>query len=150
MGLEVVTAPDIANRGFAHPLVFGHKPATPMGHALGFALQGCLQDRLHLVGTVGGLAPTTRRDPPQTLQALIGEPFPPQSDGGATHVQLGADLGIGTSRGCGQYDASAQGYGLRWSLRRQPLANLFLLLGGKSKGGVMTRDDPLSDRGVCM
>ena len=46
MRLEIVTAPDIAEGGFADALLGGHGSTTPLGHSFGLDTQGGLHNRL--------------------------------------------------------------------------------------------------------
>ncbi len=56
--LQVVAAPDIADRGFAHALRLGHLPTTPLRHPSRLAQQRRLDNRLDLTHRVAGLAST--------------------------------------------------------------------------------------------
>ncbi len=76
--LEVVTAPDVVDRGLAHALALRHESATPVRHPLRLGLEGRVHDGFDLFRSIGGLAPATGRDLPQTLQAMLSEPSTPQ------------------------------------------------------------------------
>ena len=56
----------------------GEQPATPVGHALGFGLQGGIDDLPDLVCAICWFAPAARRHFPQTLQPFPGKSRPPK------------------------------------------------------------------------
>ena len=66
--LQVVAAPDRADRGFAHALRLRHLPATPLRHPIRLRQQRRLDNRLDLARRVGGLASATCGNLPQALR----------------------------------------------------------------------------------
>jgi hypothetical protein len=49
MGFQIMAAPDVVHRRLAHPQVLGQAAAAPVGLALGFGLQGGVDDGLDLL-----------------------------------------------------------------------------------------------------
>src|SRR5947209_19598337 len=124
MRFQIVTLPDVVDGGFTDALAFRHQPATPMRHPLMLAAQRRIDDRLHLLRTIGGVAAASGSDLPQPIQAFLLESRSPQNDGVAIHRQLSRNGAVGLSGGRGQYDAASQGNLLRCSKSRNPLAQL--------------------------
>jgi len=62
--LQLVGLPDIVDCGLTHALTLGHRAATPMRHAFGFGLQGCIHNGGNLIGVVVRFAPASRSNLP--------------------------------------------------------------------------------------
>ena len=63
-------APNLLHRGPAHPQLLGHRPGAPMRLALGFGMQGRLDDRLHRLRRDRRLGPPALAD-----LAQLASPF---------------------------------------------------------------------------
>src|SRR5208283_2324588 len=86
MRFQIMTLPDIVNRGLADALAGGHEPATPLRHALGFAAQRGIHNRLDLLRPVGRFATPPGRHFPQTLYTVLLKTSTPQRDCLAIHL----------------------------------------------------------------
>ena len=85
MRLQVVSTPDIVDRGLADALTLRHSPATPMRHPRRFGLQGRVHDIGDLLDLIGGLSSAPRSDVPQTIQTLVTEAFSPRNHSVSIH-----------------------------------------------------------------
>ena len=133
--LHIMTPPDVADRGLAHPLGLRHLSATPMRHARRLGLQGRIHDGFNLLRPIGRLAPASRGDLPQALQAGPAKTGSPQGHRLAIGSPLPRNRTLRLAFGCRQHDAAAQHHLLRRSVRAQPLPNLRLLPGIQSQSG---------------
>src|SRR5215831_4488370 len=131
MGFQIVGLPDIIDRGLADPLTLGHQPATPMCHSLRFGLQGSFHDGGNLVDVIGGLAPASWGDLPQSIQSLLGKARAPQNDRLAVYRQPLSNRNIRLTLGGRQYDTAMQGHLLRRTVSGKPLLKLITL--GRAK-----------------
>src|SRR6059058_5092905 len=91
MRLDIVQLPYTVHRVLADPLRLRHQPATPMGHALGLALQGRLNDPVSLALIVVRFAPATGSDLPDLPDALLVHPLAPKLHGGSAHAEALGD-----------------------------------------------------------
>jgi hypothetical protein len=77
MGFQIMAAPDVVHRRLAHSQALGQGAAAPLGSALGFGLQGGVDDCLDLLRAIGGFASPAGSDLPQTLQTLLRNALAP-------------------------------------------------------------------------
>jgi len=84
--LEIVQLPQSVHRVLADLLLLCHEPATPMGHALGLATQGRLNDPVSRGLIVLRFAPSSGGNLPDLSDALLADPLAPQLHGGP-HVE---------------------------------------------------------------
>ena len=77
MRLQIVAAPNVADRGLADLLVLGHQTTTPVGHPFGLGLQRRSDDGFDLLRSERGLAASPRRHFPQTIDPFPGKASPP-------------------------------------------------------------------------
>jgi hypothetical protein len=110
--------------GLTHALTLGHRAATPMRHAFGLGLQGCIHNGSDLVRVVVRFASAPRGNLPYSVQALFEEALAPQDDGLAVDGQLPSDGYVGLPVRSGQHDSAAQGDLLRGAVGRRPLLDL--------------------------
>lgn len=132
--LQIVTAPDGADRGLAHALALRHESATPVRHPLRLGVEGCLYDSIDLLCSIGGLAPAAGRDRPQTLQAVLREPGAPQDHRLPIGLQQSGDRTVRLATRGRQHDPASQHHLLWGSVRRQPLLNLCVVAGVHRQG----------------
>jgi len=122
MRFQIVTLPDIVDGGLADSLASGHEPATPLGHALGFAAERGIHNRPDLLRPISWFATSSRRHFPQTIQALLRKARPPQGDRLAIHLQALSDGIVGLPFGGRQHNLTSQGHLLRCAEGSQPLS----------------------------
>ena len=125
--LQLVAAPDVADRGLAHALGLRHLPAAPLSHPLGLGRERRLNDLLDLSRGVGRLASTPRCDLPQTLWTGLDNPITPQRDGLRIDTEVLTDRQIGLTGRRRQHDPAAQRHLLRRPMRAHPRLQLFAL-----------------------
>jgi len=77
LGFQIVAAPDVVHRRLTHPDALGQGAAAPWGSALGFGLQGGVDNGLDLLRAIVGFAPPAGSDLPQTLQTLLRKALAP-------------------------------------------------------------------------
>src|SRR5207247_9122769 len=87
MWLEIVQLPQSVDCVLADLLLLRHEPATPMGHALGLATQGRLNDLVSRALIVLRLTPSSGRNLPDLPDTLIAHPPPPQLHGNPPHPE---------------------------------------------------------------
>jgi len=125
--LQVVAAPDSADRGFAHALRVRHLSATPLRHPSRLGQQRRLDNRLDLARRVAGLASTAWRNRPQPFRARLGKSPAPQCDRFHINSTLSRNPQIRSSS-CGrQHDPAAQRHLLRRAVCRHPALQLLPL-----------------------
>src|SRR5436309_2390956 len=95
-----------------------------MGHALGLALQGRLNDPDSLALIIARFAPATGSDLPDLPDALFVHPLPPQLHGGSADAQPRGDRHILLTRDRAQDKPASQRYLLRRCVCALPLFQL--------------------------
>jgi hypothetical protein len=133
---QTVGIPNPVYRGSAHPDGSGQSAAAPVRLARRLLLLSRADNRLHLGGAVTGLAPSSRRDLGQALQASLGKAPLPLADGGLADPKLAPDL-LGSNPGQRrQHDAGSPHDSLGSSLSADPAFQFVLLFdgGGHSNG----------------
>ena len=133
--LHLVTPPDVADGGLAHPLGLRQQSATPRGHPRGLGLQGRLHDGFNLLRPISRLAPASRGYLPPALQAALPQTGSPQGHGLAIGSHWPGGRVLRLAFGCRQDDAAPERDLLGCSGRAQPLPNLLLLAGIQSQSG---------------
>src|SRR5207253_8755845 len=98
-----------------------------MGHALGLALQGRLNDPVSLALIICRFAPATGSDLPDLPDALLVHPLAPQLHGGSAHAEPLGDGHILLTRHRSQDNPATQRHLLRRSVRGLPLSQLSTL-----------------------
>src|SRR6516162_9081254 len=71
MRFQIMAAPDVVYRRLAYSQAPGQQAATPLALALGFRLQGGVDDFLDLLWTIAGFSSPPGSDLPQTRQPLL-------------------------------------------------------------------------------
>src|SRR5256885_10090736 len=95
-----------------------------MGHALGLALQGRLNDAVSLALIIVRFAPATGSDLPDLPDALLVHPLAPQLHGGSAHAEPLGDGHILLTRHRSQDNPATQRHLLRRSVCGLPLFQL--------------------------
>ena len=126
MRLEIVAPPDVVDRGLAHPLAFGHQPATPVRHPFRLAAQGGVHDRFNLLRSISWFATAPGSYFPQAVQALLRKARTPQHHRLAINLQPSRNLTVGLPFGRCQHDTASQRNLLRRTVRVQPLLDVLL------------------------
>ena len=99
-----------------------------MGHPLRLGLQRGIHDRFDLDTVIGRFTPATRRNLPQTREAVLGESGAPQHHGLAIDRQVGGDRRVRLRGRRRQHDAASQRDLLRRTLGAQPAFDLFAVM----------------------
>src|SRR5438445_6603810 len=118
MGLDIVGAPNIVDRGLADALALCHGPATPVRHPRRFGLQGRIHDSGDLVDRIRRLSSPAGSDVPQTVQSLVTKALAPQNHRVSVHRQLLRNADIGLTGSGGQNDTTTQSHLLGSAVRR--------------------------------
>src|SRR5580658_100274 len=124
MRLEIVQLPQPIYRIFAHPLRLCHRPATPMRHARGLALQRSLNDALPRGSIVSGFSSSTRGDLPNLANAPLVHPLAPQLHRDPIHFKLLGNCYIALTGQRSQNNPAAQRHLLRRAVRALPTLKL--------------------------
>src|SRR6516162_1054530 len=122
-----MTPPNVVHRRLANPHVAGQGATAPLGSAPGFGLQGGVDDGLHFLPTIAGLAPPTGGNLPQTRQTLLGKARAPEHHRLAIDLVLLRDRVIGLTGSGRQHDPATQGDLLWGTVGRSPLLKLPLV-----------------------
>src|SRR6267142_2389211 len=124
MRLDIVQLPYTIHRVLTDLLRFRHQPATPMGHALGLALQGRFNDPLSLALIIVRFAPATGSDLPDLPDAQLAHPLAPELHGGSAHAEPCGDGHVLLTRHRSQDNPATQRHLLRRSVCGLPLFQL--------------------------
>jgi hypothetical protein len=115
--LEIVTLPDIIDRGLADSLGGSHQPATPVRHPFGLAAQCRIHNGVDFFLSVSHLAAAPWRYFPQTIQTFLLKARSPKHHRLAIGFQLCRDRIVRPPLCRRQHDAASQRHLLRCSKR---------------------------------
>jgi hypothetical protein len=118
-------------------VIVGHRAQTPflLRHAPWLAGQCGPDDRLDLVGRVGGLAATPRSNLPQAFRASLGKTRALQCHGLHIDRYCGRNPKVRLAGRSGQHDPATQRHLLRRRVRSHPLLQLLLISTGNLEQG---------------
>src|SRR5258706_5357902 len=124
MRLDIVAAPDVADRRLADSLLHRHRATTPMRAPFRLGVQGGVDHCLDAGRIVSGFPAPTGRDLPESWQALGAKPLAPQTNRLAVDAILGSDHNLRLALSDGQNDAAAERHLLRRTQDHHPLFQL--------------------------